>query len=337
MAQERATIAVAGAGSWGTTISHTLAGNADVVLWARDPELVAELCEERTNTRHLPGALVDPRVRVDSDLESVVRRADVLLLAVPTVALREVVARAVPHLGAAVPIVSLAKGFEPASQLRMTEVIGQEASGHPCGALTGPNLAREILDGHPAASVLAMADDDVAERLQELLSTDSFRVYRNPDVVGCELAGALKNVVAIAAGMAQGLGSGDNARAAVMTRGLAELARLGTAMGGNPLTFSGLAGLGDLVATCSSPLSRNRHVGEQLGRGRSLDVVLGELRSVAEGVTAAPAAVLLAESHDVEVPIAVQVADVLAGQTTAADAYRVLLGRRRREELYGMG
>lgn len=325
-----------GAGSWGTTIAHTLADTAEVALWARDPALASELREQRTNERRLPGARIDERVAVHEDLADAVASADVVLLAVPTVGLRAVVSAAAPALVEGSPVVSLAKGFEPGSGLRMTEVVGQEAPGHPCAALTGPNLAREILDGHAAASVLAAADDEVGERLQELLSTEWFRVYRNTDVVGCELAGALKNVVAIAAGMAEGLGTGDNTRAAVITRGLAELARLGSAMGGNPLTFSGLAGLGDLVATCSSPLSRNRYVGEQLGRGRPVEVVLAELRSVAEGVTAAPVAVRLAEAHGVEVPIAAQVADVLAGRTTAAEAYRGLLGRRRRAELDGL-
>ena len=195
----------------------------------------------------------------------------------------------------------------------MTEVIAARPRVYRA-ALTGPNLAREILDGHAAASVLAIDDDAVGARLQELLSTESFRVYRNTDVVGCELAGALKNVVAIAAGMAEGLGNGDNAKAAVITRGLAELSRLGAAMGGNPLTFAGLAGLGDLVATCASPLSRNRRVGEQLGRGQAVDVVLAAMTSVAEGVTAAPVAVALAAGHGVEVPIPAQVADVLAGR-----------------------
>jgi glycerol-3-phosphate dehydrogenase (NAD(P)+) len=336
MRQERPTVVVLGAGSWGTTISHTLAAGADVVLWARDPQVVDELCHQRTNDRHLLGAVLDERVRVVGDLAAAAGEAEVVLVAVPTVGLRGVVAGAARHLRPGVPVVSLAKGFEPTTGLRMTQVIEEEAPGHPVGALTGPNLAREIFDGHAAASVLAMTDDTVAARLQEVLSTANLRVYRNPDVIGCELAGALKNVVAIAAGMAQGLGAGDNTRAAVITRGLAELSRLGAAMGGNPLTFSGLAGLGDLVATCSSPLSRNRHVGEQLGRGRSIDVVLAELRSVAEGVPAAPVTVALAAEHGVEVPIAVQVADVLAGRTTAADAYRHLLGRRRREELYGL-
>jgi glycerol-3-phosphate dehydrogenase (NAD(P)+) len=336
MIGERGTIAVVGAGSWGTTIAHTLADRADVSLWARDPALADELAEARTNPR-LPGAVLDRRVAVSADLAVVVDRADVVLVAVPTVGLRSVVAAMGPALRAGVPLVSLAKGFEHGTGLRMTEVIGEVTPGHPAAALTGPNLAREIFEGHAAASVLAIEDDGLGAGLQDLLSTDWFRVYRNTDVVGCELAGALKNVVAIAAGMAEGLGTGDNTKAAVITRGLAELSRLGAALGGNPLTFSGLAGLGDLVATCASPLSRNRQVGEQLGRGRPPAEVLAGLTSVAEGVTAAPVAVALAAANGVEVPIAAQVAEVLAGRITAADAYRGLLGRRRREELYGLG
>jgi glycerol-3-phosphate dehydrogenase (NAD(P)+) len=334
MTGPRPMIAVVGAGSWGTTIAHVLAEQADVALWARDPDLARELATTRTNRRRLPGAVLDPRVRVSAVVAEVVAGAEVVLIAVPTVGMRAVVRDLVPGVGAGVPLVSLAKGFEPGTRLRMTEVIAEVAPGCPRGALTGPNLAREILEGHAAASVLAIEDDAVGARLQELLSTDRFRVYRNTDVVGCELAGALKNVVAIAAGMAQGLGTGDNTRAAVMTRGLAELSRLGSAMGGNPLTFSGLAGLGDLVATCASPLSRNRLVGEQLGQGRPAAEVLAAMTSVAEGVAAAPMAVELAAVHGVEVPIAAQVTEVLAGRVTAAEAYRGLLGRRRREELY---
>lgn len=330
-------IAVVGAGSWGTTIAHTLAGCAPVVLWARDPALAAEIDGEHTNGRHLPGAHLDPRVHATADLHQAVGGAAVVLVAVPTVAMRSTLEALAPSLAPGAPVVSLAKGFEPGTGLRMSEVVAAVAPGRPVAALTGPNLAREILDGHAAASVLACEDDEVGARLQDLLSTDWFRIYRNTDLVGCELAGALKNVVAIAAGMAEGLGTGDNTRAAVITRGLAELGRLGAAMGGNPLTFSGLAGLGDLVATCASPLSRNRRVGEQLGRGRPLDEILATGHGVAEGVTAAPAAVELAARHGVEVPIASQVADVLAGRTTAAEAYRGLLGRRRRDELYGLG
>jgi glycerol-3-phosphate dehydrogenase (NAD(P)+) len=336
MTGERRTIAVVGAGAWGTTIAHTLAERAEVSLWARDPGLAAELASARTNPR-LPGAVLDRRVAVSADLPAVVGRAEVVLVAVPSVGMRAVGSALAPALARGVPLVSLAKGFEPGTGLRMTQVLAEFAPGHPVAALTGPNLAREILDGHAAASVLATADDEVGTDLQELLSSDWFRVYRNTDVVGCELAGALKNVVAIAAGMAEGLGTGDNTKAAVITRGLAELGRLGSAMGGNPLTFSGLAGLGDLVATCASPLSRNRHVGEQLGRGRPAAEVLAGMTSIAEGVTAAPVAVALAATHGVEVPIAAQVAEVLAGRVTAAEAYRGLLGRRRRDELYGLG
>jgi glycerol-3-phosphate dehydrogenase (NAD(P)+) len=336
MARTQPTIAVVGAGSWGTTIAHTLAATATVSLWARDGDVAAELATARTS-RRLPGAVLDGRVTVTSDIEAVAAGADVVLIAVPTIGLRRVVAELAPSVAPGVPIVSLAKGFEPGTRLRMTEVLAEVAPDHPRAALTGPNLAREILEGHAAASVIACEDDDVGRLLQEHLSTESFRVYRNTDVVGCELAGALKNVVGIAAGMAEGLGAGDNTKAAVITRGLAELTRLGAAMGGRPITFSGLAGLGDLVATCASPLSRNRQVGEQLGRGRAAAEVLGSMTSVAEGVTAAPVAVELAAERGVEVPIAVQVTEVLAGRATAADAYRELLGRRRREEIYGLG
>ena len=195
----RSRVAVLGAGSWGTTISHTLAATTDVVLWARDAALVAELRERRTNERHLLGAVLDDRVRIEGDVAAALEGADVVLVAVPTFGLRAVVAASAGHLPPAVPVVSLAKGFEPSTGRRMTEVIAEEAPGHPVGALTGPNLAREIFDGHAAASVLAMADDAIAASLQDVLSTANLRVYRNDDVVGCELAGALKNVVAIAA------------------------------------------------------------------------------------------------------------------------------------------
>jgi glycerol-3-phosphate dehydrogenase (NAD(P)+) len=335
MASAPPTIAVVGAGSWGTTIAHTLAATADVTLWARDAEAAARLAAERTS-RRLPGARLDPRVAVTADLAAVAADADVVLVAVPTVGLRAVVAELAPSVPARVPMVSLAKGFEPGTRLRMTEVMAEVAPGHPLAALTGPNLAREILEGHAAASVLACEDDAVGRLLQEQLSTEAFRVYRNTDVVGCELAGALKNVVGIAAGMAEGLGAGDNTKAAVITRGLAELTRLGAAMGGRPITFSGLAGLGDLVATCASPLSRNRQVGEQLGRGRPVAEVLASMTSVAEGVKAAPVTVELATELGVEVPIAVQVSEVLAGRATAAEAHRGLLGRRPRSEVYGL-
>jgi glycerol-3-phosphate dehydrogenase (NAD(P)+) len=249
-----------------------------------------------------------------------------------------VITELAPHLGAVTPVVSLAKGIEQQSLKRMTEIVGEVAPGssRPVGVLTGPNLAREILTGHPAASVVAMADDAVAEELQRLFSGDVFRVYTNPDVTGCEVAGALKNVMAIAAGMIQGMGFGDNTLAAVITRGLAELTRLGIAMGGDPLTFSGLAGMGDLVATCISRQSRNRYVGEALGQGRSIDEIVAEMRMVAEGVKTSGPVVELANRYHVEMPIAEQVAAVIRGDTTVPEALAALMQRRVTTELYGI-
>jgi glycerol-3-phosphate dehydrogenase (NAD(P)+) len=235
-----------------------------------------------------------------------------------------------------VPVVSLTKGLEQGSRLRMTEVINEVLPGHPYGVLTGPNLAKEILAGDAAATVLAMSDLTIGVELQALFATDLFRVYTNPDVVGCEVAGALKNVMAIASGMADGLGTGDNTRSAVITRGLGELTRLGIAMGGNALTFSGLAGMGDLVATCISTQSRNRHVGEQLGKGRTIEEIIDEMNMVAEGVKTASVVMELAEQYDVDMPIAEQVYAVINEGRPATEAYRGLLGRRAGDELHGI-
>jgi glycerol-3-phosphate dehydrogenase (NAD(P)+) len=226
--------------------------------------------------------------------------------------------------------------MEQDTQLRMTEVITEVSPDHPAGVLTGPNLAKEVLQGSPAAAVVAFNDEAVAESLQALFSTSTFRVYRNDDVVGCEVAGALKNVMALACGMADGLGFGDNTKAALMTRGLAELTRLGIALGGNPLTFAGLAGMGDLVATCSSRQSRNRHVGEQLGKGRKLDEIIAEMKMVAEGVKTARSVVAIARKAGVEMPIAEQVVAVLDGEVSADDVIVRLMSRSAKAESHGI-
>jgi glycerol-3-phosphate dehydrogenase (NAD(P)+) len=259
-----------------------------------------------------------------------VGRADVLVMAVPSHGFRDTLTRCVPHVRAWVPVVSLTKGLEQGTHLRMTEIVQELLPGHPYGVLTGPNLAREILVGDAAASVVAMSDATVAKQLQGVFASRLFRVYRNDDVIGCEVAGALKNVMAIAAGMAVGLGTGDNTRAAVITRGLAELSRLGVALGGQAMTFSGLAGMGDLVATCVSPLSRNRNVGEQLGRGRTIEEIQSEMRMVAEGVKTARVVKELADEHGLVMPIAEQVYRVCHEGLSAAAAYRGLLPRSRR-------
>jgi glycerol-3-phosphate dehydrogenase (NAD(P)+) len=260
----------------------------------------------------------------------------VLVVGVPSYAFRSTLEDLAPHLRPWVPVVSLAKGLEADSNFRMTEVIQAVLPGHPYGVLTGPNLAKEILAGFAAASVIAMSERKIAEELQHLFSMNLFRVYTNDDVVGCELGGCLKNVVAIASGMADGLGAGDNTRAAVITRGLSEMSRLGGRMGGDPRTLSGLAGMGDLVATCISAQSRNRHVGEQIGRGRTIDEVIAEMNMVAEGVKTSKVVMELAEELGVEMPIAEQVHAVCHLGATAQDAYRGLLRRDHRREMHGM-
>ncbi|MBK5221768.1 MAG: NAD(P)H-dependent glycerol-3-phosphate dehydrogenase [Acidimicrobiia bacterium] len=330
-------VAVIGAGSWGTTVAHLATANAPTVLWARDAALAADIEAGRGNQRYLPGFELNPELRATSDIAEAVGLADVVAMAVPSHGFGDTLRYAADHLRPGVPIISLTKGFEQGSRRRMTEIIDEVLPGHPVGVLTGPNLAREILAGHAAASVIAMADPAIAESLQAVFAGGQFRVYTNTDVVGAEVGGALKNVIAIASGIADGLGAGDNARAALITRGLAEMARLGVAMGGEPMTFAGLAGMGDLVATCISPQSRNRHVGEQLGSGRDIGDIVADMKMVAEGVKAAPVAVELAAQHGIEMPIAQGVAAVCAGRCSAVDAYQGLLARSSRPELYGLG
>jgi glycerol-3-phosphate dehydrogenase (NAD(P)+) len=244
---------------------------------------------------------------------------------VPTHGFREVLEKAAPDVRPWIPVVSLSKGFETGSLLRMTEIIKEVLPGRPAAALSGPNIAREIMNGFAAAGVIATEDLSVASELQQVLGRGAFRLYTNHDVIGCEVGGALKNVVAIASGIAQGLGVGDNTRAAIITRGLAELTRLGVAMGGEPATFAGLAGMGDTMVTCISPHSRNRHVGEELGKGRTLDEIMGEMTMVAEGVKAARLVLELADRHGVQMPIASHIHDVIEGKETPIDAFAGLL------------
>ena len=302
-----------GAGSWGSAVARIAAAHGQASLWARDPELAATIDREHTNPRYLPGVDLGP-VRGTADLAAACADATVVVVGVPSHGVRTVLADAAPWIAPDATVVSLVKGVEQGTLLRMTEVVAEVLADHDpsrIGVLTGPNLAREVAAGQPTASVVAIPDAGRAEVVQAAFMTDEFRVYTNPDVVGCEIAGALKNVMAIAAGIAHGLGYGDNTVAALITRGLAELARLGVALGGDPLTFSGLAGMGDLVATCTSDQSRNRTVGVALGRGRSLDEVVAEMHMVAEGVKSTRAVLDLAARHGVELPIAAQVGAVL--------------------------
>ncbi|MEX0663719.1 MAG: NAD(P)H-dependent glycerol-3-phosphate dehydrogenase [Acidimicrobiia bacterium] len=330
---------VVGAGSWGTTVAALMAENVDVTLWARDADLAARLDANHENDRYLPGIRIPDRVRAMHDLSAVCSEADVVVIAVPSHGFRDVLSATAGSIANDVPVVSLSKGVEQGTYLRMTEVVADVLTEHDpgrIGVLTGPNLAREVAEGQPTASVVAMVDEDAARELQQVFMTRTFRVYTNPDVIGCEIAGALKNVVAIAAGIAAGLGYGDNTKAALITRGLAELARLGVALGGDPLTFSGLAGMGDLVATCTSEKSRNRFVGVELGKGRSLDDVLAEMSMVAEGVKSTRSVLELAAHHRVDMPIAGFVGAVLYEGARPADLVPSLMLREAKPELHGM-
>lgn len=317
-------VTVLGGGSWGTTVASLVSRKHDTMLWARDPDVVTEINDGHANSKYLPGLMLNARLAATDDLEKATRHAELLIVGVPTSAVRSTIIAAREWVRPWIPLVSLSKGFEKGSLLRMTEVIAEELPYHPVAALTGPNIAKEILAGQAAASVIATHDLAVATAIQSVLSSGLFRVYTNHDVIGCELGGALKNVVAIACGIAQGLGVGDNTRSMVMTRGLAELTRLGVAMGGEAGTFAGLAGMGDLIVTCMSPSSRNRTVGEKLGQGMTVDEAKASMNMVAEGLTTAVTAHELAERHQVILPVHEEMYKVVTGASRPWASYRGL-------------
>ncbi len=325
-------VAVIGAGSWGTTVAALAAVNTPTVLWARRPGLATQIDEGHVNGDYLPAFTLPEQLRATSDLGDAVSGADVLVMAVPSHGFRDVAAEAQAYLRPWVPVVSLSKGLEIGSTKRMSEVINDEMPGHPVAVLTGPNLAKEILSGQPAASVVAVADEIIAHELQRIFSRPSLRIYTNPDVVGCEVGGVVKNVIAIAAGMAEGMGFGDNTRATLITRGLAEMTRLGVAMGGSPMTFAGLAGMGDLIATCASKQSRNNQVGNQLGQGRPIQEILDSMTMVAEGVKSSPSVLALARRLGVEMPITEQVTAVCHEGLSASAALVALMSRSSKSE-----
>jgi len=318
-------IGILGGGSWGTTVASLAARNASATLWARSEETVNEINGQHTNSKYLGDASITQKLEASSDLHKVAGQADVLVLAIPSQSLRSVLDEVKNEVKKGVPVISLTKGLELSTHMRMTEIIEQLLPDNPRGVLTGPNLAREVIAGFAAASVMATEDQSIVGDLQQIFHNSLFRVYTNHDVIGCELGGVLKNIIAIAAGIGDGLGAGDNARAAVMTRGLAEITRLGTAMGGEAQTFAGLTGLGDLVATCTSSQSRNRNVGYAIGKGKTIEEVIAEMYMVAEGVKSAPAVMALAEEYKVEMPIAQEVYEVVQGNRTARDAFKGVL------------
>jgi glycerol-3-phosphate dehydrogenase (NAD(P)+) len=327
-------IGVIGAGAWGTTLAVMLAaGERPVTLWAHTPEANAQLEAERQNRRYLPGVPLPANVRIATDDAYLAEPHRLYLLAVPSAHLRGSLQRLAGTLDPNAGLLSLVKGIEADTHRRMTEVIAQELPGRRVAVLSGPNLAREIAAGKPAGTVVASHDPALAAEIAGLLSSDRFRVYTNPDVTGVELGGALKNVVALAAGMVDGLGFGDSAKAGIITRGLAEITRLGMAAGANPMTFSGLAGMGDLIATCMSPLSRNRRAGELLASGLAWPDVAVRLNGIAEGVATVAGALGLARQHGVELPIAEQVDAVLHRGLAPLDGVAALMAREPKDEL----
>src|SRR5215470_4838208 len=326
------TVVVIGGGSWGTALSvHLGRQGVPVRLWVREAEIVDAIARTRRNAWYLSDVELPAAVRATGDLAEALDGADLVTIAVPS----EFVAGLLKNLGPLppdVPIVSATKGLDPERHLRMTELIGSRFPGAPLAALSGPTFAREVALGLPTACVIASADEALARRLQERLGSREFRLYTNRDVVGVEIGGALKNVIAIATGLADGLELGQNARSALITRGLAEITRLGTALGAAPATLAGLAGLGDLVLTCTGALSRNRTLGMELARGRTQAAVEGETRMIAEGARTVTSALALSERHRVSLPICAEVGQVLFAGKPPADALATLLGRAMRPE-----
>jgi glycerol-3-phosphate dehydrogenase (NAD(P)+) len=325
-------IAVLGAGAWGTALAISLAARHEVRLWTRNPAQCAAMAEARANSRYLPGFPFPDVLRIELKLEQALDRADLVLAVVPTAGLRQV-ARQMAELGAKVPLVWACKGLEAGTAKLPHQLVAEELGGAAqCGALSGPSFAHEVAKGLPTALTLASRDEPFAHAMALELHSPRLRVYSSPDVVGVEIGGAVKNVMAIAAGISDGLGYGYNARAALITRGLAEIGRLGVAMGGRPETFMGLTGAGDLILTCTGDLSRNRTVGLRLAKGEKLEAILDDLGHIAEGVNSTAEVQRLARNMDVEMPITHAVFQVLFEGLPPGKAVEALLSREPKAE-----
>lgn len=331
------TIAVMGSGSWGTAFAQILADserNHVVRIWGRNQETIDEINTKSTNSKFHPGFTLPKQITATTDPATALHSAEIVVFAVPAQTLRENLKSWGHHVPKSAIVVSLLKGFERGSHARMSEVIQEELGidESQIAVVTGPNLAGEIIKREPAAVVIACTKEENAVELQDAFAVSYFRPYTSIDVVGCEVAGTIKNVMALAVGMASGLGMGDNTKATVITRGLAETTRLGIVLGADPMTFAGLAGMGDLVATCSSPLSRNRSFGERLGRGLGLSQAQSETKTTAEGVSSAAAVLDLAQEHGVDMPIVEAVVDVVANGMPPKEVVRRLMSRTTRSE-----
>jgi glycerol-3-phosphate dehydrogenase (NAD(P)+) len=328
-------VAIVGGGSMGTALAKLLGeGGKRVSMWVHETDLAGRINETRVNDLFLPGVPLPPTVAATSSLEHALSGVGTVFSVTPAQVARSVWTLGAKHLAAAAQVVSASKGVEAGTAALMSEVLGEVLSDAAprLAFLSGPSFAKEIAAGQPTAVVVASADPALAARIQELVSTSYLRVYTSDDVVGVELGGAIKNVIAIAVGVAEGMGLGLNARAALITRGLAEVTRLAVSCGANPLTLAGLAGMGDLVLTCTGHLSRNLQVGIRLGREERLDAILGSMHMVAEGVATARSAMILAARHGVEMPITEAVTRLLDGETAPGDAVRALMARPLRSE-----
>jgi len=332
-------VGVIGSGAWGTTLALLLANKGiTTTLWEHRPERATEMRQQQENTLFLPGFHFPPTLHVTADIEEAVREKELLLLVTPSQRMRENVRLLAPYVGKETLLVSASKGIEIGTLKRMTEIVEEELPGRHTriAALSGPNIAREVAEGKPTAAVVATYEPNVGVHIRTWLTAAHFRVYTAHDVIGIELAGALKNIIAIGAGFNDGMNYGENAKAAFITRGLAEIARLGIAAGAHPLTFAGLAGIGDLIATCASPLSRNQQLGRRLASGEKLDAILKSTRTVIEGVSTTQAALQMATRYQVEMPITQQLSMVLFEGLDPHKAVPELMMRDPKSELEGM-
>ncbi len=337
-AQREPKVVVLGGGSWGTTVASICARRGPTLQWVRSNETAVDINDRHRNSRYLGDEVeLAHTLKATTDFSEAAACADVIVMGVPSHGFRRVLTELAKELRPWVPVVSLVKGLEQGTNYRMSQIVDEILPGHPAGILAGPNIAREVAEGYAAAAVLAMPDKRLAANLGQLFRTKRFRTYTTDDVVGVEMAGALKNVYAIAVGMGYSLGIGENTRAMVMARAVAEMAKLGVAMGGQRDTFAGLAGMGDLIVTCTSQRSRNRHVGEQLGSGKSIEEITAAMNQVAEGVKAASVIMEFAEKFGISMPIAREVDRVVNHGSTVEDAYRGLSAEKPGHEVHGSG
>jgi glycerol-3-phosphate dehydrogenase (NAD(P)+) len=336
--QRQPRIVVLGGGSWGTTVASICARRGPTLQWVRSEETANDINENHRNSRYLGNEVeLALTLKATTDFSEAAECADVIVMGVPSHGFRAVLTELAKELRPWVPVVSLVKGLEQGTNYRMSQIVDEVLPGHPAGILAGPNIAREVADGYAAAAVLAMPDQHLAARLAELFRTRRFRTYTTDDVAGVEMAGALKNVYAIAVGMGYSLGIGENTRAMVMSRAIREMSKMGEAAGGHRDTFAGLAGVGDLIVTCTSQRSRNRHVGEQLGAGKPIDEIIASMNQVAEGVKAASVIMKFAEKYGLAMPIAREVDGVINHGATPEGAYRGLAAEKPGHEVHGAG